>query len=127
MTSQVTKSDLGGLHDRTHAMTMTFRCPDDENRTPSRHPHPYRHTVSPSPRHWRPTPTFILLPLAVVVVVVGLAGPVHAGLMDFSAPDVIQYGTCAQPKEQQPFDFRQVSAYLWRGGLNEGDGRGKGA
>lgn len=89
---------------------MSSWCPDDDNRTPYKPPAP------PPPRPRRPTPASSLASLAAVVVVVvvvaGLAGPVEAGLMDFSAPEVIQYGTCAQPKDQQPFDFRQFNG-LW--------------
>lgn len=111
-------------------MMRTSRCPDDDNRTPNRQP--YMPTAS-SPRSRSPVTASSLVSLTVVVVVAavaGLPGPVQAGMMDFSAPDVIQYGTCAQPKDQQPFDFRQVSAYLWRGELGEragnGEGEGKG-
>ncbi|MPC89107.1 hypothetical protein E2C01_084040 [Portunus trituberculatus] len=35
--------------------------------------------------------------------------PVHGGLADFSAPGIIQYGTCAQPKEHVSFRFDEVS------------------
>lgn len=123
MTSRGTKTTtntyLSGRHDTPHAMMVMMtsaRCPDDENRTLSRRPHPYAPTprASPPPRH-RSLASLTAVVVVVMGVVLGLAGPVHGGLMDFSAPEVIQYGTCAQPKDQEPFDFRQVSAYLRRG------------
>ncbi|XP_045123579.1 uncharacterized protein LOC123511615 isoform X2 [Portunus trituberculatus] len=38
--------------------------------------------------------------------------PVHGGLADFSAPGIIQYGTCAQPKEHVSFRFDEFDG-LW--------------
>ena len=38
-----------------------------------------------------------------------MVAPVHGGLADFSAPGIIQYGTCAQPKDYVSFRFEEVS------------------
>lgn len=53
------------------------------------------------------------LSLLLLMVLAGeMVIPVRGGMMDFSPPGLIQYGTCAQPKDHESFHFEQFNG-LW--------------